>query len=114
MFDLNSESRQPFSKLTAHADKIAALDFSPHNEFLFLTGGSDGVVKLWDMRYLSEDLHEFTEHTEAVCRVRWNPANESLFASGSADTRVIIWDCARIGSDTGCEEAEEGAPEVLF
>lgn len=36
----------------AHEGDVNSLEFHPVNEFLLASGGSDKVVKLWDMRNL--------------------------------------------------------------
>lgn len=114
LFDLRRDSNQPFLKLTAHPREVLALDFSPSNEFLLLTGAADGSIKLWDLRFLGEDLHEFSAHTESITRLRWCPNNETLFASASADKKVIMWDCAQIGEENETDAGEETPSELLF
>ena len=43
----------------AHTTDVNCLSFNPFNEFLVATGGLDQVVKLWDMRNMTEVVHEF-------------------------------------------------------
>ena len=41
---------------SAHTKDVNCLDFNPFNEFLLVTGGSDKVIALWDLRNLKESL----------------------------------------------------------
>ena len=94
-----------------------SLAFNPHSEHLFLSAGTDKVVKLWDMRHIgsgkTEPLHTFVAHTDDVTGVAWAPFNTSVFASCGADRKVIVWDCIRIGEEQTEEDAEDGPPELL-
>ena len=46
--------------------------------------------------------------------MEWSPHAPSVFASGSSDRRVHIWDIAQIGAEQTPDDAEDGAPELLF
>ena len=93
---------------------VNGMEFHLANEFLFATGGSDKVVKLWDVRNLKSPLQTLEGHTDQVFTVRWSPFDESLLASCSADRRIALWDLSRIGCEQSVEDAEDGPPELLF
>ncbi len=105
---------EPFAVTMAHSEETFTLDFAYKDEFLLLSGGNDGIVKLWDMRQLSKSIHAFERHNGKVIRVEWNPNNEALFASSGEDKCVNIWDCSRIGDDVVTEDHPDGPPELLF
>jgi len=44
-----------------HEGTVYSVQFSPHNQHIFASGGSDKVIKLWDVRNLSESLYDFIE-----------------------------------------------------
>lgn len=46
----------------AHQNFLNCLSFSPHNEFLLVTGSADHTVALWDMRNLKKSMHVFEGH----------------------------------------------------
>ena len=40
------------------------------NEYLVATGGSDGAVKLWDLRNCEQPMHDLQGHKSGVYQVR--------------------------------------------
>lgn len=72
------------------------------------------TVALWDMRNLKMRLHTCEGHQDQVYQIGWNPQNETILASSSGDRRVHVWDLSRIGEEQSPEDAEDGAPELLF
>lgn len=98
----------------AHNSDVNCISFSPFDEFLLGTGGSDGIVKLWDLRNLSHSLHDLHGHKAGVYQLNWSPFSETTLASSSEDRRVYVWDTARIGQEQSPEDAEDGPPELLF
>lgn len=98
----------------AHDGDAMSVSFNPFQENLLLTGGTDKVVKLWDTRNLSKELHTFVGHDGDVTGVSWSPFDAGVFASCASDHRVVVWDCSRIGKEQDEEDAEDGPPELLF
>ena len=75
-------------KTDAHAGTIWGLAFSPDGQKL-LTGGSDTLVKLWNVADLSE-THSFSEHKDGVEAVAFSP-DGSMIASASLDGTSKVW-----------------------
>jgi katanin p80 WD40 repeat-containing subunit B1 len=63
--------------------------FSPDGRLL-VSGGEDGVVKVWDI-IAGKLICDFQHHTGPVVSLDFHP-NEFLMASGSADGAVTFWD----------------------
>ena len=80
-----------------------SLDFSPFNEFLFLSGSGDETVSLWDMRNLTRSLANF-KNKDSVVKVQWSPHSLNLFGCCGYDRKVQIWDLSEI--DMGSKEEE--------
>jgi histone-binding protein RBBP4 len=102
---------EPFFNVLAHTMEVFALDFSQTDEFLVLTGGNDGLIKLWDMRNLAQTLYEFEDNNEHILKLSWCPNNPSVFASSSKDCRIKLWDLSLIDDD---KNKEDESNEIFF
>lgn len=69
LWDLRRPLHQPFFRVAGHKEEIFSIDFSPFNEFLFLTSCADGLVSLWDMRNLTKDVFSFDGHKNQATKV---------------------------------------------
>ena len=93
--------------------ELFTIDLHPTQDELFLTGGDDKDVVLWDKRKPNERLKTFTNHEDTVTRVEWCPYNNVLFSSSGADRKVCIWDKSKVGKEQTAEEKIDGPPELL-
>lgn len=66
------------------------LDSDWKNDFIFSTGGSDGVVAVYDLRE-EAPVRKFCGHTAEVNALQWDPESQVL-ASASDDKTVKVWD----------------------
>ncbi|KAF5395898.1 Guanine nucleotide binding protein (G protein) beta other [Paragonimus heterotremus] len=57
----------------------------------FVTGASDGTIRLWDLRQPGTMVSQFESHESDVCCVRPLP-NGLNFVSGSEDTAIHLYD----------------------
>eukprot|EP00981_Chlorochromonas_danica_P005547 scaffold1129_cov164-Ochromonas_danica.AAC.12 len=114
LWDTRNPKQPTKTVANAHASDVNCIAFSPFNEFSLATGGSDNVVKLWDLRNLSNPLHSLEGHKAGVYQLSWAPFDECILASSSEDRRVNVWDTSRIGKEQSPEDAEDGPPELLF
>merc|ERR1712130_62770 len=111
----NQNNNKPIAtKKDAHKEEVNCASFSPLNEHLFLTGGSDHNVALWDKRNIQHKLHQMEGHSEQIYQVQWSPHSEVHLASSSTDRRVMIWDLSQIGHEQTSDDAEDGPPELVF
>ncbi|KAL3283258.1 hypothetical protein HHI36_006406 [Cryptolaemus montrouzieri] len=74
---------------TSHNGWISSVDWSPYSEYLFLSGGYDTKVKLWDTRSPKAPLYDMQGHEGQVLRVDWS--NKKYLISGGADNSVHIF-----------------------
>jgi len=98
----------------AHKNVVYSIDFNPINPLFYLTGSADRTAALWDVRKSNQRLHTFEGHFDEVYKVSWHPQSELHFQTCSADRKVAIWDVSLIGVEQTPEEAEDGAPELMF
>jgi len=76
----------PFPNNQSNATCLA---YSPDSRCI-ATGGSDGVVRMWDVG-TGKEVHQFKGHDGAVSSIAF-AANGKRLVSGSADTTALIWD----------------------
>lgn len=110
------DTRQEGPSITydIHEHPINSVVFSPKSEYLFATGSSDKSIVLSDLRYIKKRLHTLIGHSDAVTSLHWSPHDDRVLASSGGDRRVILWDISKIGEEQSQEDAEDGAPELLF
>ncbi|MEZ5043168.1 MAG: caspase family protein [Saprospiraceae bacterium] len=95
---------------TGHSDGINSADFSPNGQ-LFLTGGNDRSVRLWDldgrelMAYYPEDEPDYMYHRWGVSSVAFLPGGQYLYAKG--DDWLEVWDLS--GKKRFANEISEAA-----
>ncbi|XP_075979603.1 WD repeat-containing protein SL1-17-like [Anticarsia gemmatalis] len=90
-----------FKKENAHDDPIYCCAWVKSNvsgdsanaaKDLIVTGGLDGVVKVWKMQNdRLEQIHALEGHLMGVVSVAINPA-ASMIVSASLDSNMILWD----------------------
>ncbi|XP_026191357.1 probable histone-binding protein lin-53 [Cyclospora cayetanensis] len=91
------------------------LALNPVAPNVFATGGADVGLSIWDFRDLRRPAHRlFYSENEALMSLKWHPTNKAVLAAGTTDRFVRIFDCSLIGAEQSPEEAEEGAPEIVF
>jgi histone-binding protein RBBP4 len=90
-----NEDKKPLFEVVAHTDEVYSLDFSPFNEFLFVSGSADENVSVWDMRNLTRSLMTFNGEKNSVMKVQWSPFNSCVLASCGYGRNVDIWDISK-------------------
>eukprot|EP01034_Spumella_vulgaris_P030952 gene30952-38252_t len=116
LWDCREGGKPSQSRPGAHNGDVNCLAFNTHNEFRLITGGSDHLVHMWDLRNLTEPVHTFEGHENGVYQVSWAPFSEEgeIFASCGSDGKLHIWDASKIGAEQSAEDAEDGPPELKF
>lgn len=114
LHDTRTADSTPALTHNIHDSAINSVVFSPKSAHLFATGSSDNTIVLSDLRYVSKRLHTLIGHADAVTSLHWNPHDDRVLASAGGDRRAILWDISKIGEEQSQEDAEDGAPELLF
>ncbi|XP_056008326.1 ribosome biogenesis protein WDR12 homolog isoform X1 [Ostrea edulis] len=74
---------------TSHNGWVSSVSWSPVNQYLFLSGSYDAVMKLWDTRSPKAPLYNMSGHEEKILSVDWSIP--SLLLSGAADNHLKIF-----------------------
>lgn len=76
-------------------------DWNKYQANILATGGSDGLIKGWDIRNLTTPIFELYGCSYAVRRIQFSPSNSNVIASVSYDFTSRIWNYVQ------CSEAIE-------
>ncbi|CAK7901259.1 histone acetyltransferase type B subunit 2 [[Candida] anglica] len=83
---------------TSHIQNAVA--FHPEIPTLFITGGKDNIISLYDLRNPLQPIRKFFGHNDSVIGVKWDALTDpSVFLSWGLDKRVISWDISSIDED---------------
>lgn len=74
---------------TSHTMWVSSVGWSQTDEHLFISGGYDECVKLWDTRSPMAPLYDLTGHLGKVLCVDWT--NPKYIVSGGSDNSVHIF-----------------------
>ncbi|PLW35652.1 hypothetical protein PCASD_10241 [Puccinia coronata f. sp. avenae] len=83
LWDLNQAACGPSSTFTAlrsfemHTDKVQSAQWNPKEASVVLSGGWDGMLKVWDSRNAQEGV-EVKVDSDVEC-LRWDPFNPQAF-----------------------------------
>ncbi|XP_059612526.1 ribosome biogenesis protein WDR12 homolog [Phlebotomus argentipes] len=77
-----------------HSQWVQTVHWSSTEEHLFISGGYDNQVKLWDMRSPKAPLYDLSGHEEKVMDCDWS--NPKYMVSGGADNTVRIFKSKKV------------------
>lgn len=98
----------------AHDEDVNVISWNKITDYLLLSGGDEGSVKVWDLRNFKPSqpgagaadkplaVASFHWHTAPISSVEWHPTEDSVFAASGRDDQVTLWDLS-------VEEDEEEA-----
>ena len=102
----------------SHDADVNVIDWNKNEPFI-VSGGDDGVMKVWDLRQLTkgEPVAKFKHHLGPITSVEWHQADSTVLASSGADNQIALWDLA-IERDEESDKTEEHLkglpPQLLF
>lgn len=79
---------------------VGVVKFHPTNFNLFLSGGSKGLLKLWDVR-MGSVVHEYTRNLGPILDVEFSIDGKQLISSSDesrsnvSENSIIVWDVSR-------------------
>lgn len=75
----------------AHPTEILSLDWSKYDDHLLITGACDNLLRLWDIRMITNAVSVFQGHEGAIRRVKFDPYRRDRLASAGYDGKLKIW-----------------------
>ncbi|KAL7723019.1 Histone acetyltransferase type B subunit [Entamoeba marina] len=93
-----------------HLDDGTALnccDFSPFLSHMFITGGVNGNISIWDLRQL-QPMFTIKSHNDIINGCQCSPFQSNVIMSYSVDQTVHIHDLSKLGSGDDLEFVHSG------
>ncbi|CAG2067173.1 unnamed protein product, partial [Timema podura] len=84
------KSGQSLATLHAHKSTVMDIKWNTNGNWL-VTASRDHLLKLFDLRNLSQEVQTFRGHKKEASSVAWHPYHEGLFASGGSDGAILFW-----------------------
>lgn len=90
VFISHRETGHVLTQLPRHNGSVECVEFSPSSisQVMLVTGGSDGIVRVWDVEKSMERC-KFV-HGGVVAKIVWH-RHQPVIASGASDGLVKIW-----------------------
>ncbi|CAF97904.1 unnamed protein product [Tetraodon nigroviridis] len=102
IWDIRAPPNSMLSADEAHSSDVNVISWNRNEPFL-LSGGDDGILKVWDLRQFKSGrpVATFKQHSAPVTSVEWSPTDSSVFAASGADDVVSQWDLSVESCDVG-------------
>ncbi|KAJ8913542.1 hypothetical protein NQ315_017093 [Exocentrus adspersus] len=100
------------SLATLHAHKSTVMDLKwNENGNWLITASRDHLLKLFDLRNLSQEVQTFRGHKKEASSVAWHPVHEGLFSSGGSDGAIMFW---HVGADKEVGAIEQAHDSIVW
>ncbi|XP_017129608.1 peroxisomal targeting signal 2 receptor [Drosophila elegans] len=86
---------KPLMSIEAHASEALSCDWSHFDRNVLVTGGSDGLIRGWDLRKMRTHVFELYSGEFAVRRLACSPHSAAVLASANYDFTTRIWNLER-------------------
>ncbi|GMH72512.1 hypothetical protein TrRE_jg4739 [Triparma retinervis] len=102
-----------------HKYRVEDVDYNPHRPYYLVSGGRDGSVRFWDIRFPSHSVTSspptrvLEGHDHWVTSVRYNPFHDQLVSSSGTDGTVGLWRVSSVSSAPIMTLSETTSPSVL-
>lgn len=112
-----SKSVMEFSPIMHGLGDLTSLEYSPVTPGRFLTTGSDGTIRVHDIRMSTGDGLDskayFQAHDHAVHKALFNPFHDELVISCSSDQSLRLWELQSTGDGVPVQMLNEFHDSVL-
>ncbi|XP_019864967.1 pre-mRNA 3' end processing protein WDR33 isoform X2 [Aethina tumida] len=101
---------QSLATLHAHKSTVMDLKWNDNGNWL-ITASRDHLLKLFDLRNLSQEVQTFRGHKKEASSVAWHPIHEGLFCSGGSDGAIMFW---HVGADKEVGAIEQAHDSIVW
>lgn len=101
---------QSLATLHAHKSTVMDLKWNENGNWL-ITASRDHLLKLFDLRNLSQEVQTFRGHKKEASSVAWHPHHEGLFCSGGSDGSIMFW---HVGADKEVGAIEQAHDSIVW
>ncbi|VEN62702.1 unnamed protein product [Callosobruchus maculatus] len=101
---------QSLATLHAHKSTVMDLKWNDNGNWL-ITASRDHLLKLFDLRNLSQEVQTFRGHKKEASSVAWHPVHEGLFSSGGSDGAIMFW---HVGADKEVGAIEQAHDSIVW
>ncbi|KAF5287737.1 hypothetical protein FQA39_LY15757 [Lamprigera yunnana] len=101
---------QSLATLHAHKSTVMDLKWNDNGNWL-ITASRDHLLKLFDLRNLSQEVQTFRGHKKEASSVAWHPTHEGLFCSGGSDGAIMFW---HVGADKEVGAIEQAHDSIVW
>lgn len=96
----------------AHQGRVCDVAWNPLTRFWVASAGSDGDVKIWDLRLPGMAICTLRAHTSAINRVSWSNSHPEMLLSGGVDRSLRLWN-VRVGPHYLVNTIDDFSTEVV-
>ncbi|EFN82285.1 WD repeat-containing protein 33 [Harpegnathos saltator] len=101
---------QSLATLHAHKSTVMDVKWNENGNWL-VTASRDHLLKLFDIRNLSQEVQTFRGHKKEASSVAWHPSHEGLFCSGGSDGAILFW---HVGADKEVGAIEQAHDSIVW
>ncbi|KAI3486995.1 hypothetical protein L1887_49191 [Cichorium endivia] len=105
----------------AHAQDVNVISWNRGTDYLLVSGGDEGALKVWDLRHFKPNstpspVAHFEWHKAPISSVEWHPTEDSIFAAAGRDDQVTLWDLSveQDDDETQQDGLRDVPPQLLF
>lgn len=120
--------RSVISVENAHAQDVNVISWNRGTDYLLVSGGDEGALKVWDLRHFKPNsstapsaVAHFDWHKAPISSVEWHPTEDSIFAASGRDDQVTLWDLSvehdddeQAAAGVGVQGLKDVPPQLLF
>jgi len=122
VWDVRSRGRQSVAGIDpAHEADVNVISWNKRTDYLLLSGGDEGGIRVWDLRNVKKKgtsasaptpVASFSWHQQPITSIEWHPTEDSIFVASSADNQVTLWDLGVEQDEETEMDASDGTREV--